>query len=235
MKTCSIEGCGKPAKGRGWCASHWWRWKNHGDPEALKPKVDKPEFCSVEGCSNPPNGKKGMCNAHYLRQYRHGDPNTLLRSANGSVEQWVQQHLEYDGDGCLTWPFATGRDGRGRINNPDYPQAHRYICFLVNGPPPSDIHEAAHNCGKGHEGCVHPKHLRWATPVENAADRVLHGTQSSGETHHSAKLTQEQVDQIREWGPLLTQRELGEYFGVNGETVGDILRGVTWRDGKKAQ
>lgn len=231
MKLCSIEGCGKPAKGRGWCGAHWWRWKNYGDPEALKPPVTKSEFCCVEGCEEPPNGKKGMCNAHYLRQYRHGDPNIILRAANGTVEQWVQEHLSYEGVECLTWPFAIGRDGRGRINNREYPQAHRYICFLINGAPPSSVHEAAHSCGKGHEGCVHPKHLRWATPVENASDRVVHGTQRFGENHHSSKLTKQQVDQIREWGTVLTQRELGEYFEVSSRTIDDILKGRTWCDG----
>lgn len=230
MRLCSIEGCEKPAKGRGWCSAHWWRWKNYGHPEALKPKAVKPDHCLVEGCFNPPNGKKGMCNAHYLRNYRHGDPGVTLRPANGAVEQWVQDHLSYDEEECLIWPFAVGGDGRGRINNPCYPQAHRYMCFLVNGPAPSPIHEAAHGCGKGHEACVHPKHLRWATPLENAADKVLHGTQRFGENHHSAKLTQAQVDQIRDWSITLTQGELGEYFGVSSGTIDDILKGRTWGD-----
>lgn len=230
MGVCSIEGCDKPAKGRGWCAAHWWRWKNYGDPLALKPKVGKPEFCSVDGCNNAPNGKKGMCNTHYLRQYRYGDVSVTLRPANGTVEQWVKEHLSYSEEGCLTWPFARGRDGRGRINNVEHPQAHRYICFLVNGPAPSLIHEAAHSCGKGHEGCVHPKHLRWATPVENAADKVIHGTQSKGETHHTAKLTQEDVTLIKEMRGQMSNREIGDMFGVHSETISDIYKGVTWRD-----
>ena len=29
---CSIAGCGKPTKGRGWCAAHYHRWTRHGDP-----------------------------------------------------------------------------------------------------------------------------------------------------------------------------------------------------------
>lgn len=32
MKTCSIEGCGKPSRSRGWCRGHYWRWSVHGDP-----------------------------------------------------------------------------------------------------------------------------------------------------------------------------------------------------------
>ena len=31
-RICSIPNCGKPAKGRGWCGAHWFRWRKHGDP-----------------------------------------------------------------------------------------------------------------------------------------------------------------------------------------------------------
>lgn len=31
-KLCSIDGCGKPIKARGWCETHYARWKRHGDP-----------------------------------------------------------------------------------------------------------------------------------------------------------------------------------------------------------
>lgn len=50
MKTCLIDNCGKPVKARGWCAAHWWRWRQHGDPagsvfgtseERFWAKVDK--------------------------------------------------------------------------------------------------------------------------------------------------------------------------------------------------
>jgi 5-methylcytosine-specific restriction endonuclease McrA len=32
MKTCTINGCGKPAKARGFCGAHWARWKRNGNP-----------------------------------------------------------------------------------------------------------------------------------------------------------------------------------------------------------
>lgn len=31
---CKIDGCGKPVKARGWCASHYQRWRARGDPLA---------------------------------------------------------------------------------------------------------------------------------------------------------------------------------------------------------
>lgn len=32
MKACSIDGCEKRSKARGWCDAHWARWRAHGDP-----------------------------------------------------------------------------------------------------------------------------------------------------------------------------------------------------------
>lgn len=184
-------------------------------------------LCTIEGCRNPVT-KKLMCNAHYLRSYRHGDPHHKTRADNGEPSRWLRSHMDHDGAGCLTWPFAKGRDGRGRIQNDVSPQAHRAMCILVHGDPPSERHEAAHSCGKGHEACVHPRHLRWATPVENTADQVVHGTLCRGEGKASAKLNEGDVRDIRGLKGRYSQRAIGEMFGVDGETVGNIHRRETW-------
>jgi len=43
MKTCSIEGCERPRKARGWCGTHWLRWRKHGSPHVARAYARSPE------------------------------------------------------------------------------------------------------------------------------------------------------------------------------------------------
>lgn len=228
-KVCLIKECGKPAKTRGWCAAHYWRFLEHGDPLGKKVKPQRPEFCSIDGCKKP-HKSGGLCAGHYLRLRRHGNPlGGGRKTMTGEPSAWLRKHIAWKSEECLTWPFAKGRDGRGRLQSDVSPQAHRAMCILAHGNPPSDIHEAAHSCGKGHEGCVNPNHLRWATPIENASDRKIHGTEVIGEKKHNSKLDDASVKMIRHMKGMCAYSKIAKLFDVNEETVGDVLRGTTWR------
>lgn len=76
-RTCSIEGCDKPHFGRGWCSTHYQRWKRLGDPLAevghYTPR-DPQAQCSIDGCENR-RARRDWCKKHYYRWRRHGDPN----------------------------------------------------------------------------------------------------------------------------------------------------------------
>lgn len=184
-------------------------------------------LCSVRECSKPAI-KRGFCNAHYQRWRTHGDAE-CGRTSLGQPVDWLQAHMRHQNGECLIWPFARFRSGYAHvIYEGVHMFASRAMCMLAHGEPPSPIHQAAHSCGKGAEGCVNPKHLRWKTPKENCADTLVHGTRARGQRLGRSGLSESDVLQIRALRGKLLQREIAETFGVDTVTVCNIQRRKTW-------
>ena len=171
-----------------------------------------------------------LCRAHYHRWRRHGDPlrgGSRRAEAGAPVKFFREKVLTYDDDDCLIWPFGCSDKGCALMSSPAR-SVSRLVCQFENGPPPTVDHQAAHSCGRGHEGCVTKRHLRWATPVENQADRLGHGTSPRGEQCGTAKLTVADVHLIRALEGTASQREIGLKFAVNDRTISSILQGKSW-------
>lgn len=66
----------------------------------------------------------------------------------------------------------------------------RVVCERVNGPAPTEKHETAHGCGNS--WCVNKRHLRWATHIENEADKLIHGTRKPSRPRCRAVKSREQ-------------------------------------------
>jgi hypothetical protein len=137
--------------------------------------------------------------------------------------------LCFGGEKCLDWPFAKNGPGYGKLwINGKLEHVHRLACEAVHGPPPSAQHYAVHLCGNGHLGCCNPRHIMWATPKENQAHRLLHGTDSRGEKNWAAILSPEQVHEIRGLKGKETKNETARRFGVSRSCVDNIQRGARW-------
>jgi len=186
-------------------------------------------ICTVEGCQNL-HLARGLCTKHYKRLRRNGDPTKSLRPANGTTQKWIRETaLSHASDECLIWPFQPDKYGRAVLNfGGRRHYASRYICELAHGKPPSDQHVAAHSCGKGHSGCVNPKHLRWATRSENYEDSVLHGTAARGERLPNTKLSADDVRTIRKLRPEMTFDRIAERYNVARSTIIYAVYGRNW-------
>lgn len=75
-RTCSVADCDKPAAARGWCNTHYRRWKRHGDVSYGRPVLA--EKCSIDGC-DAPREARGWCHTHYSRWWTNGDPGDAER------------------------------------------------------------------------------------------------------------------------------------------------------------
>ncbi len=188
-------------------------------PESLK-------TCAVEGCEHTVQAR-GLCPKHLSRLARHGDPMGGGTFRDGRVEKFIEDALEWTSFECLTWPFFRDGKGYGRFNTAEGTRsAHVAVCTRFRGPRPSDTHEAAHSCGKGHEGCINPHHLYWATRSENARDKNRHGTMLRGSAHPEHKLTDAQVREIKELrGAGVKGVELSRRYGVSEALVSRIVNG----------
>jgi len=83
--------------------------------------------------------------------------------------------------------------------------------------------------------CINPEHLETGTHQDNMDDKMERGryTCNSGETHQNAKLTQQDVADIRkehERG-VLTQRMLADVYGVSCSTISLIVNKRSRKDG----
>jgi len=146
-------------------------------------------------------------------------------SGKGAAHRFLVDSLSYQGDDCLIWPFANCR-GYGQFGylGKNY-YAHRYMCELKNGPAPSDIHEAAHSCGKNN--CVNPGHLSWKTPTENMLDCREHGTHVRSRYGSAGKITRDQAATIRALKGIKKLREIAAEYGISEWAVSNIWVGKT--------
>lgn len=153
----------------------------------------------------------------------------MTTKGNGKTIQWIRDHEHYPHkDWCLMWPFTKtrGYGTFGYLGKGYY--AHRFMCELVHGVPPSEIHQAAHSCGNGHAGCVNPHHLSWKTKSENQLDCREHGTETKHTDGNRGRLTQGIADEIRALKGIQTQWQIAGQYGISESTVSDIWLGRTW-------
>ncbi len=95
---CSIEGCKKEVKTRGWCRKHYKRWYTHGDPTVVLPK-GRPALnrtCSLEECDRQ-HEAHGYCKLHYRRWVITGDPRRTKDWTESNSAVWKGSDITYCG------------------------------------------------------------------------------------------------------------------------------------------
>lgn len=186
-------------------------------------------ICSIPNCSNTIAARE-LCDKHYRRWRTHGDPLHKTQASPGEPLLFLQTNMFYDETvDCLLWPFSKMRYGYGHLQIAGkFHPAHRVMCELTHGSAPTETHQAAHSCNV--PGCVNPNHLRWATPKENIADQMDHGTAVFGENHPSSFLNEADVRSIRQMHKDgVVQRRIAQAFSITPQRVNEIVKRKTWK------
>ena len=195
------------------------------------PNPDNDE-CSFNGCPNPYYAK-GLCGAHYKQQLQNSFL-APLRTYPGVAEQFFYAHVDDNTDDCTLWPYAENGVGYGvfRRNHTTH-YVHILACERHHGlrPEGMEVCHAARSICEG-PACFNYRHLRWGTRAENSADRIADGTTSRGMAHGGAKLTDDQIREIRAMHNGFRKRpylsEIAAKFGVSKSTISVITRRERW-------
>jgi hypothetical protein len=134
-------------------------------------------------------------------------------------------------DDCWEW-IASLRDGYGSFRvDGKLVGSHRVAYELTHGPIPEGLC-ACHTCDN--PACVNPRHLFLGTNQDNVLDMEAKGRaiHPRGEKQGSAKLTEEQVHEIRRLYALenhLSQTKIGILFGIKVAQVSRIVNYKFWK------
>lgn len=132
---------------------------------------------------------------------------------------------------CWEWTGSRLPSGYGRINiDQKIKRAHRVGYELFIGVIPDGLF-ACHKCDN--PSCVNPWHMFLGTYSDNTQDMLKknrHNPQR-GEDNFHAKLTKEQVREIRELYKTgkYTHRSLAAQFKVGKSSISNLLCGRKWK------
>lgn len=198
QSTCSIDGCAGKSVSRAMCEKHYTRWKRHRDPFLVKPGSR-----AVDA--------RGTVQERFWRKVNKNGP--IIRAELGP---------------CWEWTASRNVAGYGqfRVSAERGELAHRFSWEMAVSDP--EAMAVCHHCDN--PACVNPSHLFLGTITDNNQDMwrkgrgKLHGPR--GETHHSARLSDAQVVEIRQHyaSGNVSQPQLARSFGVSQHAIWYALR-----------
>jgi hypothetical protein len=155
----------------------------------------------------------------------------LSAHARYLLEREIRSKVVQGPNGCWVFTGPTRYNGYGTITvrTPDRSKTvgvHRIMYALRVGPIPEGwgVH---HSCDR--PACCRPEHLSVGPQRKNVEEAVERGRVRKGEGSGTAKLSEEQIWQIRDALVVdKSQKELAKRFRVSASTISCIKHGKSW-------
>jgi hypothetical protein len=154
------------------------------------------------------------------------------------MEEWkdISRYPGYQISSLGRLKKPSGEIQLGSVNTQGYRQftilgnkvihAHKEVCLAFHGDKPFPEALALHR--NGDKSINTRDNLYWGTHQENMKDRDTHGTTARGDKGGLAKLTWEQVRELRSLRGKVSRTQLCKRFGIARATLQAILNNKTW-------
>lgn len=154
--------------------------------------------------------------------------NALIPTPEDAARFWSWVSIGFSGE-CWWWNGAMDERGVGQfwIQNRVI-RAPQLAWSLANGQPfPSEL-KACHHCDN--PPCCNPAHIWPDTHQANMDDMHEKGRHPHGVTHGGAKITEQDVRDIRAAcaAGIQTQEEIGAPYGLSKWQISNIARRLQW-------
>lgn len=169
---------------------------------------------------------KNLCKQHYRRLKSGGDislPIKKVTRLSGTPKERLLAKCEKLASGCWVFTGSKNKQGYGMISAYGrHVLAHRLSYSEFIGEIP-DGNVVCHKCDN--PSCVNPEHLFTGTQKDNVSDMFKKGRQAnfSGSLSGKSKLTDKQVDLIREIRNGMSTMQISKLMGVHQTTIQRIL------------
>lgn len=154
--------------------------------------------------------------------------------SNAEIVAAIHANCERLDNGCVVWRGEKTKYGYGRIKFARKRwMTHRLVWTLLSGAIEAGL-QVCHSCDNA--SCCNRAHLFLGTAKENVCDSINKNRRAIRERHGMAKLTIEEVAQIREMlkMPRIGIRHIAWLLGMSETGIRHIKNGKNWRENKES-